>query len=552
MAKFFWLFLIIVLAIVLRVWQLDMVPPALFGDELDVGYHAYSILNTGRDYFGQFLPTYIHSLAEWRAPLFIYSAVPFVWIFGLNEIGVRGSAIFFGVIDILLLYLLVKELFEKRGIALLAALFLAISPWHLHYSRAAFEVTLLLALFLGGVLFFLKGLKKPPLLVISAVLFALSPYTYSTANLFLPLFLLSLVIIFKNKILILNKKWLVISCVIALVVLLPFTKSLISGEASHRISIISIFSTENVDNEINFKGGQQAVMERFFHNKATVWGKIFVTNYLTAFSPQFLFLTGDQNPRQSVGGMGELYLIFLPLLLVGLWYGLENLKKQSMQLIFFWLLISPIPSALTQGGGTHATRLFLMLPPLVILIAIGLFYLWEIKNKFFKVATLTVAFVFLVLQIIFYLHQYHVHFAKESWRFWQYGYKDLITYIGKNQNDYDRVFINNTYEPSLLRFLFWTEYNPRNFQKKFAGDIAQENIVPGFNGFKLDKFYFGTLNKEGNFGEVLDQRTLYLVSQKEEVPGDWDWSKNPPSDLKVLLSVKNPLGEPLFYLVTGK
>ncbi len=160
MSKNFWLLIIIILAIVLRVWQLDKLPVSLFGDELDVGYQAYSLLNTGRDYQGQFLPTYIHSLAEWRAPLFIYSAVPFVWLLGLNEFGVRASAVFFGVLNVLLLYFLVKELFGKK-LALLSSFFLAIVPWHLHYSRAAFEVTLLLSLFLGGALCFLKSFKKP-------------------------------------------------------------------------------------------------------------------------------------------------------------------------------------------------------------------------------------------------------------------------------------------------------------------------------------------------------------------------------------------------------
>ncbi len=64
--------LILVLALFLRIWQLDRVPPSLFGDELDVGYQAYSILKTGRDYMGNFLPIDIQSFAEYRTPLFIY------------------------------------------------------------------------------------------------------------------------------------------------------------------------------------------------------------------------------------------------------------------------------------------------------------------------------------------------------------------------------------------------------------------------------------------------------------------------------------------------
>jgi hypothetical protein len=72
---------ILIVAAFLRLWKLSQVPVSLFGDEVDVGYQAYSILKTGRDYYGNFLPVHFHSLAEWRTPLYIYTAVPTVAIF---------------------------------------------------------------------------------------------------------------------------------------------------------------------------------------------------------------------------------------------------------------------------------------------------------------------------------------------------------------------------------------------------------------------------------------------------------------------------------------
>jgi len=552
MKKLSLLFLILLIATVLRFWGISRVPPGPFGDELDVGYHAYSILKTGKDYYGQFLPTYIHSLAEWRAPLFIYSAVPFIGLFGLNEIGVRAPAIFFGVLSIFLLYLLIIEIFQNRKLALLSALFLTICPWHLHYSRAAFEVTLLLSLFLGGALFFLKGIKKPALLLFSVILLALTPYAYSTANLFLPLLLLSLFLIFKKEIFKVDKKWLAISFITAFIILLPFVVNLVSGQATHRFSQISIFADEKLIDEINIKRNQGASLERIFHNKATAYGKVFTTNYLTALAPQFLFLSGDPNPRQGVRSMGELYLIFLPLLLIGIWASLKDIGKKSSQLVMAWLLLSPIPSALTQGGSSHATRLFLMLPPLMILIALGCLSLLQIKNKLLKTTGVFLVLIFLLVEATFYFHQYDVHYSKESWQWWQYGYKEAMIYIGQHQGEYDQVFLNNTYEPSLVRFLFWTKYPPAQFHQNFKGDLAQENIVAGFDGFKLDKFYFGTLNKEGGLDKILTPKTLYLVSQVKEVPGDWDWRQSPPPGIRVLLTTTDPYNQLLFYLVTGK
>src|SRR5579859_7887433 len=122
---------ILIVAFFLRIWQIDKVPVSLFGDELDLGYQAYSILHTGADYYGNKWPLQFHSLAEYRTPLYLYSAVPTVAIWGISPLGVRLPAVIFGVLGIWALYLLVKELTEREDIALGAAAVMTFSPWHL-------------------------------------------------------------------------------------------------------------------------------------------------------------------------------------------------------------------------------------------------------------------------------------------------------------------------------------------------------------------------------------------------------------------------------------
>ena len=106
--------LIILLAAGLRIYKLDSIPPGLFGDEVDVGYQAYSLLNTGKDLTGRFLPFYLKSLSEFRTPLYIYSAVPFIGVFGLNEWGVRLPAVFWGLTSIIGMFLLSRKLFNGK------------------------------------------------------------------------------------------------------------------------------------------------------------------------------------------------------------------------------------------------------------------------------------------------------------------------------------------------------------------------------------------------------------------------------------------------------
>ena len=59
--KFLILFLIVILAFLLRFYQLSTNPPGLNLDEVAIGYNAYSILRTGRDEYGKFLPIVFRS-----------------------------------------------------------------------------------------------------------------------------------------------------------------------------------------------------------------------------------------------------------------------------------------------------------------------------------------------------------------------------------------------------------------------------------------------------------------------------------------------------------
>jgi 4-amino-4-deoxy-L-arabinose transferase-like glycosyltransferase len=429
------LVLIILLAVFLRTYRLDNVPPALFGDEVDVGYQAYSLAKTGKDITGRFMPTYIRSIAEYRAPLFIYSAVPFISFFGLNEWGVRLPAAFWGILSILGLYLLVNHLFGRK-VALLSALLLTLSPWHLQYSRASFEVTLLLFLLIYGCFFFVSFEKRRVNLLFSMLLFGLTPYTYSTASVFTPLLILILGVTYLPKL----RKDLTMSALAGLVLLITVFPAIISiykGEARERFQTVSIFQESVLLDKANLarvglehndiNGEKQTVnsnIEVLFHNKPAIFTQVFSLNYLRAFSFEFLFGKGDPNYRHSIQEMGELYLFELPLLLLGFYVLFTKVKLTNKIIVLGWLIIAPIPASLTFDGGFHSTRLILMLPPLIILNALGVSYLSErIKRLPFLIVS-SLLLILAIIGVTFYIHRYYIHYPIESWRWWQIGYKE--------------------------------------------------------------------------------------------------------------------------------
>ncbi len=545
------LFLILTLATVLRVYGLNTIPIELFGDEIDVGLQANSMLNTGNDYFGNKLPLMFQSFSEYRLPVFIYSAVPFVAIFGLNEWGVRLPAVFWGVLGIIGLYLLCKKLFNEK-IALISALFLTLSPWHLQYSRqGGIESVALLTIIIFAVWAFSKGIENYKWLILSITVFILSIYTYATAALFSVPFILMLGIFYWKKIKIFGLYKLGLIVLISFLLILPYFYLYTQGKSGARFATLSVGADTSLTDEINLRRKQENnIFSKLFHNKPLTYFYEASGNYLKAISPEFLFFKGDPILRHSVSGMGELYLFEAILVLFGLMSIIKN-KPPHGKIILAWLLLAPLSSSLTRDGGYHASRLILMLPPLLILNSLGFKFLWSLKNKLSFKFLILVLMVLAIVNISSYFHRYFVDWPKDSWRFWQTGFKETLLYLKQNDQDFTRVYLNNTYEASLPRFLFWYRIDPYLIQQNVKNVNNEKNITIGFNGFKITKkYYFGTTENPGEkaIEGLLKDREVYMVSARDE-GGEKDWRVEPPSGLIVLKTVVNPFNEPIFYIV---
>lgn len=538
--KNFWFFLILIFSLFLRLIKLDILP--LFGDEIDVGYQAFSLLTTGKDYMGNFLPSYLQSFSESRAPLLIYTSIPFVSIFGLNEYGIRLAPAVFGLISLIYFYLLIKLLTRNPTLSLLCTFFLSITPWHLHYSRCAFEVTLLLALILAAIFYFYTFLdtKKHLFLSLSFFLFALTFYTYNTANIFTPLIMFTLFsLTFPALKKLLNSKITISNFLFLLIFILPIISKIFLGQAANRFNLISIFNDKEIISEIinkrtDFTSSQNQT-ERIFHNKPTAYISNFYKNYLTSFSFQFLFLTGDSNPRHNIPQNG---LILTPLAII-LVIGLINVKIEKLEdkLMIIWLTIAPIAASLTINGGSHPTRLFVILPPLIFFISLGFLKL----NKYIKAPILILIFTSFGI----FIHEYFIHYPKQYFEQWQFGYKDLFQ---TNLSSGNQIFVSNTNYTGLPHFLFYQKYSPQKLISSNISDREIKNILPGLSGFKLnDQTYFinnwqeseSTLAK---IQQTAQAKNIFVLFQLKDIPGDWNLSLSPLTGFKTLKTVFNPNG----------
>jgi 4-amino-4-deoxy-L-arabinose transferase-like glycosyltransferase len=467
------LILIIILAFVLRTYKLGSNPPSLYWDEASLGYNAYSILKTAHDEHGQFLPiTNFGAFGDYKPPLYIYATVPSIAILGLSEFAIRFPSAIFGILTVILTYFLAKKLFEDEKIALTAAFFLAISPWHLQFSRGAFEANLGLFFSVLGIYSFAKfATEKPKYIFLSAASFLAAMYTFTGQRLFVPVILIVLALQFRKEV-IKNLKLVVLTAVISLVFFWPlfqFVTGTIEGKL--RFNEVTIFKNlQPINDSIRLRSQDHFVWwANIIHNRRFFFTDQYLIHYFDAFNPGFLFSTGDVNPRLSIQTIGELYFFDLILVLSGIYFLFAKRQKYRF-LMIGWLLVSPLGPAIARET-PHALRMIHILPTFQLIAAYGIYNLYKIikyKKTFILVSLLTI-----LVSLIYYLHMYYVHYPIENSDQWQYGYKQAVEYVNPLYNNVDHVVVTENYGRPYIYFLLYMKADPKKYYQ--TATITRDN-----------------------------------------------------------------------------
>jgi len=467
-----WLILIFALGAFLRFWHLGANPPSLTWDEAAWGYNAYSLGITGRDEFGRFLPlNYLESFGDFKPPVYAYLTVLPVKIFGLNEFAVRFASAFFGVLTVLLAYFLVKELFKNtspRGciLGLIVSFLLAISPWHIMLSRAAFEANVASFFIVAGVVSFLLGVgRKDWFLVLSAICFALSLQTFNTARIISPLLVLVLVFAFRRQ-LWLKKKWLILAGGVGLAIILPALSFYFTPQARLRFKEVNIFSDAAVIEIANqeMENDNWAWWSRIIHNRRWGYTREFFHHYFDHFNPDFLFIKGDGNPKFSTQDVGLFYLWEVPFFLGGIFL-LFRRRVGYWWLVVFWLLLGIVPAA-TARETPHALRIETTLPTWQIFTAFGLVEFWQLvkrQKKLINYGLRIISWGLIIIGFVYFQHGYWRHYPAEFSGEWQYGYKEAVDFVKSVENNYDRVYFTDALGRPYIYFLFYLQKNPQEF-----------------------------------------------------------------------------------------
>ncbi len=532
------LIFIILLAFILRFYQLGSNPSSLYWDEASLGYNAWSVVQTGKDEHGDFLPfTNFTAFGDYKPPVYIYLMAASIKLFGASDFVVRFPSAFFGVVAVACVYLISCYFFRNGRISLLAAFFIAISPWVVSLSRVAFEANVAWGLFLVGLTLFLSfcrgGVLSPNgrenraptiKLLLSSVFFVLPLYTFNSSRIFIPLFLVLLGIFFYKRILHSKAQFFIFYFLIFILVM-PLVPHLMSKEGQLRFREVNIF-TNPVPIEIS--------NERIARDNGALWSKIinnrrgfyfmdYLKHYTDNFKFDYLFLKGDVNGTFATGRTGQLYIIDGALIVAGVIFLLAKSKK-TLLFLLLWLFLGIAPAGVARET-PHALRSLNALPVYQILTAAGFVFFLR-KGKILIKGSL---FFLTAAVFTWYLNDYYLVYAKTQGKYFQYGYRQAVDYIMAHKNEYRQIYLTSHYGRPYIYVLWYGKIPATEF-------LANSNVVKNefgfYNVYRFENIYF-------NITDLGAGNSLLIIE-----PQKMDDSPN----RKILEKINYPSGEPAFII----
>ena len=411
--KVFLLIIFLILGLFHLVY-LDRFPAGINHDEIEYILSAKTYFLTGADLSGSYFPNSIFQTKTEGVISFLPSLIlaPYFGVVPINQVTARLPYVLINLITAGVLYLLIKKIFGNERFGRLTAVIFLINPWSFYLSRTATDTAFSLLFYLVGILLMVDNSKKK--IWLSFLFLVLGFFSYHGAKvIFIPL--IAVVMGYKlaesrSKI---KNYWWVLGAGIGIMILYFGTGSIFFNQSVRetRSGDIWLLNQDKLANTVDTyrKMSIENGLGRLFMNKMTVATEIFFQKYLTAFSPEVLFVSGDTRGTYRFGYHGLFYIVDFVLILVGLVNLYKKYPKGASFLISLGL-ISPLATAVSGVETSVINRSFLLLPVLVILASFGIIKIYNlVSGKLGKMFTLI---VFSGSGLIFFLNFLHFYFFR--------------------------------------------------------------------------------------------------------------------------------------------
>lgn len=467
---------LLVLSFVIRIWRITEAPASVNWDEAAVGYNAYSLYKTGRDEFGKAFPVSLRSFDDYKPALYSYLSVVPVAIFGLGEMSTRLTSVLAGTIVIFCVLYITAKLSRNIDLGLVAGLFIAFSPWAIHFSRIAFEANLAVMLyFLAAAVF----IKRPNW---SLAIFILSMYAYHAQRaIAIPTWLV-LLWIYKKQI---NIKVLIVSGLL----LIPLIFSFLTEPAGNRLtSTIILKLWPFVPAEF-----PRVIFQPIY---TLLWQV--VGQYLAYFSPVTLFVRGSNEPILRVPTLGLLPIEFFPIWIIGL----IKIFRKSVLNKFIWVVLffAPLPGVITWNWFS-VVRTLALYPVFALIAALGMWQLPKLAKMVF--------WVFFGFSAWYSVLTIGVYAPYETYGDFQPGFESMVPKMMEESAKYDQVLIDSPHIAPYIFVLFYEQYPP----EKYLSEAGMNRENSGTQDYTFGKFQFRKIT-----GDDLGLKDTLLVGPTARIP----------------------------------
>lgn len=475
------LIVLIIVGVFLRVFWIDRFPIQLNHDEVSQLYDAISIAQTGRDIYGNYMPTMFVSINDFKSPFYTYATSLAYLLFGDYEWIIKVPGILFSILTIPAIYWFVKISFKNQNLAILASALTVITPFEIFYGRKSFESTIGICLLIIGFtsLFNYLSNKNVRWFYLGNITLAVAMYTYFSHAILIPLLLF--IFIWLNKKVLWSEKKRVLPAILLWVVLIIPIISVVILNPDSRYRSETVFITQ--DPMLGEKIHGLSKVERIF-----IITSYSLTRYLEQFNLEYIFLRGLDLTNQGPLGSGPLMAIQLPFILVGIFHILKNRDiRHQRNFILAWIVIGAIPSGLTfEKFSPH--RSIMVFTMLNILCAIGIwqFISWRrLKNLNIRLMWIVVMTILFTFNFFYFLHIYIIDFPNEKSQEIQYPFKQIAEFTLQYYDSVDQIIFDPKFGEIAPRIgtashyylAYYMKYPPKKFQKEYRlGNKSRETL----------------------------------------------------------------------------
>lgn len=340
-----WYVLLIALAVVARLWNIETLPVGLHVDEAGMAYDAWSLANFGVDRYLKSFPVYLTNFGGGQSALYAYLCAGLIKFFGLSVTVIRLPGIVFSLLTLIFGIKIVRlRAKDHKSVALFSILFVT-CPYFLMASRVGLDCNLMLGMSTVFIYFFAKSVEseKGISFFVTGILGGLILYTYAISYIVLPGFLLlSVVYLWYIKKISLKNLLLMGISVFALALPLICVQAVnIFGLDEFRFGIFTVTALKK------YRGGE--IILPNLHNLLVSLKNVLFYDRLECFSTKTY---------------GTIYIFSLPFVVLGFMIVCKNTfssikdRKWSIEVfILIWFVMELLAGSMLGGDGPNTNKL---------------------------------------------------------------------------------------------------------------------------------------------------------------------------------------------------